>query len=80
MIGKAHYTKNFERLRVANPSMFTEFRTVPLGHTKSELIIGRVKHSGRWKAQSFLISKKENPKVKTELRAKFREIIRKKHG
>ena len=75
MIGKARFTKGFERRRVASPSMFSEFRTVPLGHTRSELVIGRLKHTGRWKAQSFLISRTERPKVKQELREQVREII-----
>jgi hypothetical protein len=76
MIGEAHYTRNFERRRVASPIRFSTFRTIPLGHTKSELVVGKVKDSNKWKAQSFLISRSENPKVRKELLSRIKRIVK----
>ena len=50
-------TKNFIRERLEKPSDFAEFRVKKIGHGK-EIIVGRLKHSHKWRAQAILSPRK----------------------
>jgi hypothetical protein len=59
---KMHVTKNYIRIRVRNPSDFIpkSFRTHDIGRKgHSKRIAGRLKSTGEWKTQAWLISKKD---------------------
>lgn len=77
---KVHKTRRYERHRIRSPKQFKKgsFRTHDIGRKGySKRIAGRLKSNDKWATQSLLVSHKESPKMKRELRQKA-EYMRKR--
>lgn len=57
-IGRVHLTKHYARFRMREPNRFIHgsFRTQTLGKN-AKRIAGRLKTTGQWKTQAFLIKR-----------------------
>lgn len=65
MKGRVHLTTRFARYRVLSPRLFVtgSLRTQDVGRKgHSKRIAGRLKKSGKWATQSFLVSRKDYDK------------------